>query len=180
MPDEVTDLRREANRALVRRDYERARALFRQVITAAPESFEGYLGLAKVLERVDDHRGIVTLLEPVSTRIRVAGISRALGDAYRVLAYRGDSGAVDNAIRHYEEYHRQRKDAVTLFYLGELYREKKRDYEKALDRLRQSWDADPGSREVWTAAIDCVNRLGRPDLAAVWQRLWREHSGEAS
>jgi tetratricopeptide (TPR) repeat protein len=141
--DDVEGLRRDANRAFVRREYDRAKRLFQTIIAKMPESHEGYVGLAKVLGRIGDHQGIIAVLEPLSDRMRVAGVSRALGDAYRVLAYRGENDAVESAIRHYEEYHSQRKDPVTLFYLGELYREKKRDWVTALQCYRESWELDP-------------------------------------
>jgi tetratricopeptide (TPR) repeat protein len=162
MNDHALRLKREGNRALARRDYEASAEAFRELIQLAPEASEGYLGLAKVLERTHEHQAVIDLLEPVISKVKSPGLKKALGDAYRVLANRGQKPAASRAIDLYEDYLSQRKDPVTLFYLAGLYRLEK-DYERALALFRESWSLDPGSRSVYSAALDCARRLGHDE-----------------
>jgi hypothetical protein len=64
------DLKHAGNRAVAKRDLEAAEGAFRDLIKRAPESVEGYLGLAKTLERAHRDDEIVELLEPVVERLR--------------------------------------------------------------------------------------------------------------
>jgi tetratricopeptide (TPR) repeat protein len=155
--------KRQGNRALAGRDYAAAEESFRSLIREKPDSPEGYLGLAKVLERTHRHQEIIDLLEPVSVALDDPAVHRGLGDAYRVLAARGERLAIAPAISHYETLHAKRKDAVTYFYLGELLAEAG-EFEKAFEALRSSLELDPRSGTVRTAARVCARKLGKPEL----------------
>lgn len=160
MSDRPLELKRQGNRALARRDHEASAQAFRELIELSPETAEGYIGLAKVFERTHEHQAAIDLLEPALSKVQSAAMQKALGDAYRVLANRGQKSAAGCAIKAYESYLSQRKDPVTLFHLAGLYRSEK-DYERALALFRESWSLDPGSRSVYTGALDCAKRLGR-------------------
>lgn len=155
--------KQEGNRAMARRDYAAAEECFRQVIRLRPDSWEGYLVLARLFERTHRHRDLIGLLEPCVDRFGLAAFHRLLGDAYRVLAARGDRKSIEQAIEHYGAFHRERKDPVTLFYLGELLAESG-DLEGAFAALRESLELDPRSPTVRTAATTCARRLDRPEL----------------
>ena len=71
---------------------------------------------------------------------------------------------MDPAIRYYLQCQDARRDPLNLFYLGELYREHKKDYKQALRFLQESWDLEPGSPSVRSAAESCAKELGRPEL----------------
>jgi tetratricopeptide (TPR) repeat protein len=158
---QALELKQAGNRALAKRDYETAERAFRQVIERAPDSPEGYLGLTKTLERTHRQSEAIAILEPVHPKS--AGILKALGDAYRVLANRGDDSAVGGAIDHYEALRKVRPDAVSLYYLGELYREHRRDFDRALNALKASLELDPKSATVLAAATACARALDRVD-----------------
>jgi tetratricopeptide (TPR) repeat protein len=162
MSDRALELKHQGNRALVRRDYEGSAKAFRELIQLSPDSPDGYIGLAKVLERTHEHQAIVDLLEPASRKVQRAGVLKSLGNAYRVLARRGQAGVVDRGIEVYEAYLAQREDPVILFYLAGLYRLKK-EYGEALSRLRRSWALDPGSESVYAAALECARRVGHDE-----------------
>lgn len=178
MPDRIRLLNQQGNRAIAARKYEDARAAFAQLIAESPDSAEGYLGLAKTLERTHDHRSIIDLVEPVAGKIRTPRLLRALGDAYRILANQGDRSATDPAIYWYIAYLRERPDAVVHYYLGELFREQKHDDVAALEHFRASWSLDPGSRAVYQAALASARRLGDLEearrLVAAWSEFGRE------
>lgn len=157
------ETKRQGNRAIAGRDYPAAEKAFRSLISEKADSPEGYIGLAKVLERTHRHQEIIDLLEPVSGVLNHPAIHRSLGDAYGVLAARGDRRAIAPAIAHYESYHAKHKDAVTYFYLGELLAEAG-DYQKAFEALRSSLELDPRSGTVRTAARTCARKLGKPEL----------------
>jgi tetratricopeptide (TPR) repeat protein len=178
LSERITELKRQGNRALTARKYEEARAAFSALISESPESPEGYLGLAKTLERTHDHRSIISLIEPVVSRMRTPPLLRTLGDAYRVVANQGDPTAVDPAIRWYTAYLTERPDAVVYFYLGELYREHKHDDIAALEHLKASWSLDPGSRTVYQAALASAKRLGRLDEVRQLMDAWKESGRE--
>ncbi len=165
MDEEAVQLKRLGNRAIAQRDYKGARAAFEGLIQREPNSPEGYVGLAKVYHRTQQDRAVVELIQPVILRLRTAPMLKALADAYRVLANQGDTSAVRPAIRYYEELRHVRPDPVSLFYLGELYREHERDFTRALETLCASWELDPRSPTVYAAALDCAKKLG--DAAAI-------------
>jgi tetratricopeptide (TPR) repeat protein len=172
------ELNRAGNRALVARQYDAASRSFRALIDRSPASPVGYLGLAKVLWRTQKTHEIVEMLEPVAARLDSPGVTKALADAYRVLANRGDEEAVGPGIRWYEAYLRQREDPVALFYLGGLYREHRGEYETALVLFWRSWNADPGSRSVYQAALECAKKLGRSEEVTRLQKAWQERGRE--
>lgn len=173
MSERNTELKRQGNRALAARRYGEARTAFNALVAESPSSPDGYLGLAKTLEREHDHRSIISLIEPVVEEIRTPGLRRALADAYRVLANQGDGTAVDPAIKWYLAYLSERPDPVGHFYLGELYREHKHDDVSALEHLKKSWSLDPGSRTVYQAALVSAKRLGRLDEVRELMEAWR-------
>lgn len=158
-------LKHAGNRALVRRDYEESERQFRLLIEAEPDVADGYLGLAKLLDRRHRQQEVVELLEPKASRFDTPGFHKALGDAYRVLAARGDREAIGKAIKQYDRYHQEQRDPVTLFYKGELLAEQG-NLERAFDALRESLMLDPRSPTVRTAAETCAKRLGQPGLIA--------------
>jgi len=168
------ELKREGNRAVAKRDYPAAESAFRKVIELAPDSDEGYLGLAKTFERTHRHGDVIALLE--TTSARSSATLKALADAYRVLANRGDGLAVAPAIKYYEAQRRERPDAVSLYYLGELYREHAKDYGRALGAFKESLQIDPASPTVFAAATTCAKRLG---LASEMEELERIHESAA-
>jgi tetratricopeptide (TPR) repeat protein len=178
MSGAAAELRTAGNRALAARQYETASRAFSALIEIEPASPDGYVGMARVLERTGRTQEIVELLESVAGQLEVAGVVKALADAYRVLANRGDRQAVARAIRWYEAYLRQREDAVALYYLGELHREHRKDYQTALELFWRSWNADPGSRSVYQAALDCATRLGRKDEVERLTEAWRNKGRE--
>jgi tetratricopeptide (TPR) repeat protein len=165
------DLKHAGNRAIAKRDLNVAEGAFRELIKVAPESAEGYLGLARTLERAHRHDEIVEVLEPVVEHLKTPGITKAVADAYRVLANRGNALAALHAIRYYEAYRKTRNDPVSLYYLGELYREHVKDYERALDALKESLKSDPTSPTVLAAAIASAQRLGRDDEVEELRRI---------
>jgi hypothetical protein len=65
-----------------------------------------------------------------------------------------------------------------MYYLGELYREHRDNCERALELFERSWAADPGSRAVHQAAIDCAKRLARLDVVARLTAAWKEQGRE--
>src|SRR5262249_7685645 len=131
------ELKRAGNRALAARDYGASERDFRLLIETAPDAVDGYLGLAKLFDRRHRQEETIRLLEPKVSRLDSPGILKALGDAYRVLGARGDREAIKKAIDYYDRYHRQRVDAVTLFYKGELLAELG-ELPRAFDALRLS------------------------------------------
>ena len=161
MNPDSTELLHEGNRAVARRDYQAAAEAFRSLIGAEPNAADGYVGLAKVLWRQRDHRGVVDLLEPVHQRFPAPRVLRQLGDAYRALAYepRAPRSLADRAIWFYEALRQHKKDAVSLFYLAEVLRELKHDYGRALSAYRESWSVAPGSPSVLAGAVACAAHL---------------------
>ena len=158
------ELKRAGNRALARRDYEGSERNFRLLIQEAPDVLDGYLGLAKLLDRRHRQDEIVKLLEPQASRFDTAGFHRALGDAYRVIGAHGNRDAIARAIDVYDLYHGEQRDPVTLFYKGELLAEVGQ-LERAFEALRSSLALDPRSPTVRGAAKACARKLGRPELA---------------
>src|SRR5262245_37015313 len=131
MDGELLQLKRTGNRLLAARDYTGAEATFRQLVSHYPDSEEGYLGLTKLYERDLDYDSIVTLVQPVHDRIGSWKLTKVLGDAYRVLANRGNHEYVDLAIKYYVAYHQKRTDPVTLYYLGDIFETQKKDFLRA-------------------------------------------------
>jgi len=160
MAERAVELKRSGNRAMASRDYATARDAFESLIRDFPEVADGYVGLSKVLARLNDHERTVEVLEPALERVSSSAMLRALGDAYRVLAYRGDETAVEPAIQYYLRYREVRREPQSLYYLGELHRELKKDYEQALRFLRESWELEPGSPSIRAAAEACAKKLG--------------------
>src|SRR5262245_928493 len=111
--DPLLELKRSGNRLLVGRDYEGARKAFQDLIQARPDSADGYIGLAKTLERLNDYESIVNLVSPVVTRIGSTHLLGLLADAYRVLVFRGNSKYTDAAIAAYEAHLQERRSALT-------------------------------------------------------------------
>src|SRR5262245_18139712 len=121
MTDAALELRQRGNRAFAARDYDTAERYFRELIQTQPDSADGYLGVAKVLDRRHDHLGVVSLLEPSADQLNTSSVLKHLADAYRVLAQLGDRTKVLPAINRYEQYLQGRQDPVALFHLAELY-----------------------------------------------------------
>lgn len=160
MNDRLINLHRKGNRALVNRDYQQSEEIFRELVERFPDSPKGYIGLAKVFERVDRHEDIVEVVEPIYDQFESQQLLRILGDACRVLANRGEACFVDRAIRYYDLYLESRRDSVVLFYQADLLEKKKKDYTKALERYRASWDSEPKSRNAYLGILRCLNHLG--------------------
>lgn len=178
MEDRTLELKRAGNRLLVSRNYEAARNSFQALVESAPDLPDGYIGMAKVNERLNDYEGTVRLLEPVVSRFDSTHLRRLLADAYRVLASRGQSVYLDSAIRIYEAHLRERDDPVVLFFLAALYQDEKRDYARALELYRKYREAYPRSREAYLAIVDCLKRLGRRDEIEAVQEEWERHGGQ--
>jgi tetratricopeptide (TPR) repeat protein len=176
VPDEVLlELKRTGNRKLAQRDYQSAAECFERLIREVPDAREGYIGLAKTLERRGRVSEVISLLQPVVDKIESDQIVRLLADAYRALAFRGDSTKVDCALKYYERYHRNRLDPVTLQYQGDLYREK-RDYGAALRSYRAAWDLEPRNRKAYMSVLNCLRQLRRPDEIELMKSLWKERN----
>jgi tetratricopeptide (TPR) repeat protein len=174
------ELKREGNRQLVAGDLASAEAKFRQLIRIAGDRADGYVGLAKVLERSDRFEEVVDLLDAAYKRFDSAQLIRQLGDAHRVLAERssGSGMHLELAIRRYNEYHLRRRDPVTLFYLGHLLFDYKHDFEGALRSFRESWDLDPRSLQAYQGVIRVLQRLQRPEEVDLMKKLWLERQAE--
>lgn len=180
MNEQATELKRAGNRLWAAKDYDGAKKAFSALVELEPHEPDGYLGLAKIFEMDNDYHSILHLIEPIVDRIKSAQLLKRLGDAYRVLVYRGQRQYVEPAIKFYEEYHLERKDPVTLFYLAEIYRERKKDYERALSLYRESWDHDLRSRPAYTGVLTCLKFLGRQQEIESIKELWKERYGAGS
>jgi tetratricopeptide (TPR) repeat protein len=167
------ELKRRGNRSLAAKDFEAAKRAFSELIAQRPTEADGYAGLARVLERTGEHREVIQLLQPVVSQIRSQKLLRALGDSQRVLAARGEREWLEPAITTYGEYLKERRDPVTLFHLAELFRLFKKDYSESLRLLKESWDADPGSRSVYEAALESARRIGSLEEIRLLQEHWR-------
>ena len=108
MEDPYVELKRLGNRLLVSRDYEGAKKIFQDLVQAQPESADGYIGLAKTLDRLNEYESIIERVGPVVSRVQSTQLLGLLADAYRVLVYRGESKYVDSAISAYEAYIKER------------------------------------------------------------------------
>jgi len=175
---DANELKQAGNRFLVGRDYASAEKAFRDAIAADPNRADVYVGLAKVLDRTDRFEEIVALLEPVYSKFDSAQLLQFLADAHRVLAERGQMDHVDPAIRRYNEYHLRRRDPATLFYLGHLLADYKKDLEGAYRAFHESWDLEPAAQPAYQAALRVLQKLGRNDDVEALKKLWRERSNE--
>ena len=176
MADRKLELKRRGNRLLTRRSFEEAEEVFGKLVSEYPDAREGYVGLAKVLQRTDRYEATVNLLEPVAENLGSAQILRLLGDACRVLANRGKHEFVDRAISYYRSYHALRPDPVSLYYEADLLSKAKRDYEAALASYRASWDLDPRGRDAYMGVLNCLRQLDRLDELGEIKDLWKSRN----
>ena len=176
MQDSLTELKKLGNRQLVNRDYEGAIKVFQQLIQESPESADGYIGLAKTLARRKEYQAIVDTVGPVANRVNSAQLKSLLADAYRVLVFRGKKEYVDAAINAFEDYHQEREDSVSLYYLAEIYRSFKKDFARAADVYQASWDREQRGRLAYQGLLSCLGQLGRDDEVVRAKALWKERN----
>ncbi len=176
LPEEAVKLKRAGNRFLVSRKYREAESAFRSLVGQHPDCADGFLGLAKVLARLGDYESIVREIEPEANRLGSNQLNLLLADAYRTLGHRGAVQHVDSAIRLYEKHKMHRKDPVALFYLGGLYREFKKDPERALANFMESWNLDPRSRPAYQGVVACLEQLGRESELERCARIWLDRN----
>ena len=171
------ELKRLGNRLLVSRDYEGARKIFQDLVQARPDSPDGYIGLAKTLERLNDYQSIVDIVAPVVSRVESSHLLGLLADAYRVLVARGKSEYLDSAINAYEAYLKERrKGQEGLYYLAVLYRDYKKDYERTAELLKEAWDQEPRAQQLYLALLSCLRKLQRVDEIKKTKELWQERN----
>lgn len=174
MKESSLEIKHLGNRLLVSDKYEEALAVFERLIGEEPLLPDGYIGKARVLERLDKYAEIVDLLGNVKDKFDSAHLRRLLGDAHRILANRGKKEHVDLAINIYEEYLQTRNDAVIMFYLAELYELRKRDFQSALKFYVESLKYDPKNREAVKGVRDCLIKLGRIDEFSSLEKEWKK------
>lgn len=171
--ERALELKREGNRCVVKRDYESARKAFEQLISLEPSASEGYVGLAKVLDRVGDHDGVIKMLAPVVERLDSSQARKFYADSLRILANRGAQQLRRAAITEYEKLAKEREDPVSLFYLAELY-EAEGEFHGALDRYDHSWRLDPRSHAARDGMLRCLAKLGRDEEMQSVKERWRQ------
>lgn len=176
LEDPYVELKRLGNRLLVSRDYEGARKIFEDLVQARPDSADGYIGLAKTLERLNDYESIVEIVGPVVSRVQSTQLLGLLADAYRVLVFRGESEYVDAAISAYEAYNEERQGQKKLYYLAMLYRDRKKDYVRAAELLKEAWDQEPQSQTLYLVLLSCLRKLQRFDEIEQAKHLWQERN----
>ena len=169
-----TDLKRQGNRLFADHAYGKAEEVFRQLIKAAPEAPEGYVGLVKVLDVQDRIEEIIQTLEPIASRIQSPQLLKLLADAYRMLVFRGNPHMADRAIEVHQQYLKQRSDPVAWFYLGDLLFELKKNYIDALTAYRHAWEAHPSDEDAYKRFIQAAKKLGRLDEIRTAEARWRD------
>jgi tetratricopeptide (TPR) repeat protein len=151
----------EGNRLLAKGELQMAEASFREALRQQPDSLAAARGLAKALARLNRYEEILVELAEIARRLASPSLLRHVGDAARVLTFRGQKKYLEDAIDFYKNLLAMQVDSVAAFYLGELLSVEAGKPTEALAAYRLAWAQNERSTEFREAVAQCLRLLGR-------------------